>query len=205
MAAIRTIFFDFGRVLALFDHDRTVTRLLPHADVSQEQLYQALYESDRFDALERGALESADYIRLVRSNAPMRCTDDYFRDVFGDIFDPIKETCALVPHLAQRYRLVLASNTNEIHAAKFLKSYSNTFDHFSELVLSHEAKARKPEAEFYEYCQHYALCDPQECLFIDDREDNVQSAVQHGWYAIQFQGYDGLVRELSRHGVVVTP
>ena len=34
---IRTIFFDFGNVVAFFDHRRTVEKLLRHTDLSAEQ------------------------------------------------------------------------------------------------------------------------------------------------------------------------
>jgi FMN phosphatase YigB (HAD superfamily) len=203
MAAIRTIFFDFGKVLAWFEHELAVTRLLPHADVPEERLHQALYESERFNALERGQIDSVEYIRQVRALVPLRCSDEFFRNVFGDIFTPIADMCALVPKLSQRYRLVLASNTNEIHAGTFLPAFRETFDHFPVLVLSHEAKARKPDAEFYKYCQRFALCAPSECLFIDDLENNIEAGSRHGWDTIRFHSYSKLLPELARRDVYI--
>jgi putative hydrolase of the HAD superfamily len=198
---IRTIFLDFGKVLAWFDHELAVTRLLPHADSEEELLHRALYHSERFNALESGQIEPAEYIRQVRSEVPLRCSNEFFCEVFGDIFTPIGEMCALVPKLAQRYRLVLASNTNEIHARNFVPAYKATFDHFQKLVLSHEAKARKPDADFYWHCQQFALCEPGECLFVDDREDNIAAGARQGWQTIQFHGYAHLLRELARRDV----
>ena len=34
---IKTLLFDFGNVVAFFDHDRAVRRLLPHTDLTAEQ------------------------------------------------------------------------------------------------------------------------------------------------------------------------
>ncbi|HEV3145378.1 MAG TPA: HAD family phosphatase [Gemmataceae bacterium] len=198
---IRTIFFDFGKVLALFDHELAVTRLLAHCDLSPDELHDALYETERFHALESGLLDRAEYLRQVRTCAPLRCGDEVFFTTFADIFTPIEEMCALVPTLAKRYRLVLASNTNEIHAGKFLLDYQPTFAHFQHLVLSHEARARKPWPDFYAHCQLFAHCAPHECLFIDDRDDNVAAATEHGWNAISFQGLERLLPELKRLGV----
>jgi len=198
---IQTIFFDFGKVLAWFDHELAVERLRAHSDLSAEQLHDALYETDRFNALESGRLDKSEYLRQVRAQALIRCSDEVFFEFFGDIFKPIEEMCALVPKLAKRHRLVLASNTNEIHAGKFLVDYQRTFAHFQKLVLSHEAKARKPQADFYTHCQQFAHCDPDECLFIDDRQDNVAAAIEHGWNAIQFQSLEDLLPRLARLGV----
>jgi len=198
---IQTIFFDFGKVLAWFDHELAVERLLAHSDLTAEQLHDALYETERFNALESGHLDKAEYLRQVHALAPLRCSDEVFFTAFADIFTPIEEMCALVPKLAKRHRLVLASNTNEIHAGKFLVDYQPTFAHFQKLVLSHEAKARKPEADFYTHCQQFAHCEPDECLFIDDREDNIEAAIEHGWNAIQFRSLERLLPELARLGI----
>jgi putative hydrolase of the HAD superfamily len=198
---IRTIFLDFGKVLAWFDHELAVKRLLAHCDLSAQQLHDLLYETERFNALEGGQLNAAEYLREVRNLATLTCSDEIFFQHFADIFTPIKEMCALVPKLAKRHRLVLASNTNAIHAGKFLIDYQATFAHFQHLVLSHEAKARKPLPDFYTYCQQFANCEPRECLFIDDRADNIAAACQHGWNSIQFRNLDQLLPELKRIGV----
>ena len=194
---IRTIFLDFGKVLALFDHDLAVTRLMAHCDLSPQQLYEILYETERFNALEGGQLDTAEYVRQVRTLAPLTCSDEIFFQHFADIFTPIDDMCALVPKLAKRHRLVLASNTNGIHADKFVVDFQPTFAHFQHLVFSHEAKTRKPLADFYTFCQQFAHCEPRECLFIDDRADNIAAAREHGWTAIQFQSLEQLLPELK--------
>jgi glucose-1-phosphatase len=198
---IRTIFFDFGKVLAWFDHELAVQRLLPHCELSPQQLYDVLYETERSNALEDGQLDAKEYLRQVRALVPLTCSDQVFFESVADIFTPIEEMCALVPKLAKRHRLVLASNTNEIHAGKFLLDYRPTLAHFQHLVLSHEAKARKPLPDFYTYCQRFAHCEPGECLFIDDRADNIEASREHGWNAIQFHDLKQLLPELTRLGI----
>ena len=38
---IKTILFDFGNVVAFFDHQRAIRQLLPHTDRTPEQLIEA--------------------------------------------------------------------------------------------------------------------------------------------------------------------
>ncbi|MFL5340350.1 MAG: hypothetical protein ACJ8F7_09370, partial [Gemmataceae bacterium] len=160
MTSIHTIFFDFGNVIAFFDHERTTRKLQAHCRHPYERLYRSIYHPTRFDDLEAGQLAVADYIRHTLADAELTCDEAYFRTVFADIFEPNGPVCELIPRLAATHRLVLASNTNELHAGLFLQTYKPTFDHFAKLVLSHEAKARKPDAAFYEYCQQFAGCEP---------------------------------------------
>jgi putative hydrolase of the HAD superfamily len=201
MSTIRTVFFDFGNVIAFFDHERTTRALLPHTDVRYEDLYRAVYHPTDFDAFESGHLPSDGYVDGVFARVSLRCDRKYFEAVFADIFEPNPAVCELIPQLARTHRLVLASNTNGLHAGLFLKTLKPTFDYFHTLVMSHEAKARKPDAKFYAYCQQFAVGAPHECLFIDDRADNIEAARRHGWQTIQYTDHAVLLRELARLGV----
>ena len=40
---IKTILFDFGNVLAFFDHQRAVRQLLPYTDRTAEELVKLIY------------------------------------------------------------------------------------------------------------------------------------------------------------------
>ncbi len=201
---IQTIFFDFGRVLADFDHRRATTRLLEYTDLPNEAaLHAVLYAHEWFDELEAGRRPTTEYIDYVYAKAGLRCDRSLFRTIFGDIFTPIRTMCELIPKLKGRYRVVLASNTNELHANHFLKEMRTTFDHFDHLVLSHQAGARKPEADFYRRCQDHARCSPAECLFIDDRLDNIAAAAKHGWQTIPFTGFESLIPQLGGRGIAV--
>ena len=52
--AIRTLIFDFGNVVAFFDHSRAVMRLAHYTDLPPVELTLKLYGSQIEDAYERG-------------------------------------------------------------------------------------------------------------------------------------------------------
>ena len=57
------------------------------------------------------------------------------------------------------------------------------------VVFSYRCKLIKPEKEIYEYiCETYGL-KPEESVFLDDREDNVQAARNMGMNGIVFGNY----------------
>ena len=56
-------------------------------------------------------------------------------------------------------------------------------------IFSADVKLVKPDPKIYELlCSQYNLV-PAECLFIDDRQENVEAAIRCGMKAIRFDGY----------------
>jgi putative hydrolase of the HAD superfamily len=57
-------------------------------------------------------------------------------------------------------------------------------------IFSSDVKMVKPDHGIYKLLfERYDLV-PEECLFIDDRQDNVDAAIECGMRAIRFDGYD---------------
>jgi putative hydrolase of the HAD superfamily len=200
---MRTILFDFGNVIGDFDHRRAIRQWLPHCDLTEEAIFAAIYGADLEDAFEAGRLTGAEFVRRACDVIGYRGTAEQFRAAFVDIFTPNPDVCALVPRLKRRHRLVLASNTNELHSAYFRETFADVLRHFDAVGLSHEAGARKPHRAFFEHCQTLAGGPPQECLFIDDLPANVEAARAFGWRAVQYTTYPELERRLRALGIDV--
>jgi glucose-1-phosphatase len=201
---IRTIFFDFGNVVAFFDHDRAIRRLLGHTNHTAEHLWQLVYQDDLAYRYERGQVTTDDLFAVARDKGGIGCTRAEFVDAFCDIFWPNPPMADLIPRLkANGYRLVLASNTNVAHYEHFRDQFRDVLSHFDAIVVSHEAGARKPELGFFAYAHELADCQKSECLFVDDLLANVTAARQFGWHSIQYTRFDELIPALRVAGVNV--
>jgi putative hydrolase of the HAD superfamily len=183
---MKTIVFDFGNVIGFFDHRLTLSRLTPFTDMSADDMYAAVYQGPLEDAFESGQLGAADFLRQVRELCRLRCDVAYMATAFADIFQPNEAVCALIPLLKPRYRVLLGSNTNQLHAGHFREQFADTLGHFDHLILSYEIGVRKPRAAFFEHCQRLADCEPGECLFIDDLQSNIEGARTFGWHGLQY-------------------
>lgn len=198
---IRTIFFDFGNVLAFFDHWRTIRRLTAFTDMSGNDIYATLYGEPLEDAYEHGAISTERYVSEAIRLARLRCTPEQFLEMFRDIFTPNPDVLDLIPRLAKSYRLCLASNTNDAHFRHYCQHYRETLAHFSALPTSHQAGHRKPAAGFFEYCQRFAEAPPEACAFVDDIAGNVEAGKQHGWLGIHYQHGQKLADVLRLSGI----
>jgi putative hydrolase of the HAD superfamily len=199
---IKAIVFDFGNVVGYFDHLRTSRRLAEHSELPVDVIHAHLFGGQLGDDYESGRLATSDFIRRVREVCQLRCSDELVAAAWADIFWPNPEVCALLPQLKPSYRLLLGSNTNELHAQQFCRQFRDVFRHFDALVLSHEVGACKPNAAFFHHCQRRAGCPAGECLFIDDVSVNVAGALACGLHGIVYREMADLRKQLGTLGVL---
>lgn len=200
---MKTIIFDFGNVVGLFDHGLTLGRLTPYTDLSAAEMFALLYDGPLEDEVEKGRMATSEILRRVHEMWQLRCDVDFMARSIADIFTPNSEVCELIPLLRPRYRILLGSNTNDIHAQQFRRQFADVLAHFDALVLSYEIGQRKPEAGFYEHCQKLAQAAPHEIVFIDDLHANIKAARAHGWHGIVYRPGEDLVEKLRALGVQV--
>jgi FMN phosphatase YigB (HAD superfamily) len=191
-------------VLGFFDYRRTLKRLAAHTDLSGPEMYAAICESALGDAYESGRMSSAEFLTGIRALCRLRCSDEVLSEAWSDIFHPNVEVCGLVTALKPRYRLLLGSNTNELHSRWFRRQFADTLQHFDHLVLSHEIGVCKPDAGFFEHCLGHAGAEAEECLFIDDLPANIAGARACGWQGIVYRSFEDLQHQLRELGVLLT-
>ncbi|MSQ95815.1 MAG: HAD family phosphatase [Gemmataceae bacterium] len=200
---MKTIIFDFGNVVSFFDHQRALEKLRPFTPLSTEEMYASVYLGPLEDQIERGQLTPAVFLRQVQVLWQLRCDVEFLAYAIGDIFWANPEVCELIPKLKGRYRLVLGSNTNAIHARRYLRQFANVLQHFDALVLSHDIGWRKPDAEFFQHCQREARTKASDCVFVDDLAANIEGARAIGFQGIVYRPNDGLVEKFRALGVEV--
>jgi FMN phosphatase YigB (HAD superfamily) len=199
---IRTIIFDFGNVIGFFDHRLAVVRLARHSPLAADAIHGILFGGSLEDDYEAGRIDTGTFLQRLRDACQLRCTDEELTRAYSDIFWPNLEVCELLPVLARRYRLVLASNTTPLHTAHFLRQFAEPLRPFAALGLSHDAGARKPHRAFYDYIQGLAQAAPAECLFIDDLPANVEGGRAVGWHTHRYRDAGELRQRLAELAVL---
>ena len=192
---IKTILFDLGGVIVPLDFPRGFATLAPLTRFSAEELPERIGATDLVVRAETGQIQPEEFHQELSDLLGLETTFDEFRELWSSIFLPH----TLVPEsmlmsLARQYRLLLLSNTNAIHFA-FIRERYGLLRHFEEFVLSYEVGVMKPESGIYKEAVSRAGCEANECLFIDDVEDNVEGAKRVGLNAVQFQGEEALREE----------
>ena len=203
--SIQTIVFDFGNVLGFFSHRKAAEQLAAYTAAPIADVLDVISDAHLEEEFESGRLAVADLRRLVCQRLSLNCSDEQFDLAVGDMFTPNPDVCELVPLLKPCYRLLLLSNTNEIHAVQFRRQFAETLGHFDALVLSHEVGHRKPRPEIYAHCQRLSHGAPSQCVFIDDLPPNIEAARACGWHGIVYHRGLDLRCELRSLGIKLAP
>lgn len=76
------------------------------------------------------------------------------------------------------------------------------FERFTGLVISGEEGMKKPDPRIYAIVTERFDLQPARTLFIDDRADNAQAAIDAGWQAIRFTSPEALEADLRKLGLL---
>jgi putative hydrolase of the HAD superfamily len=201
--AITTVVFDFGNVLGFFSHRKSAEQVAAYTQVSTEAVQAYLYSGRLEEEYESGRISTAAYTSMARETCHLTCTDEQFAVAYSDMFWPNDDVGTLVPHLRPKYRLLLLSNTNDLHYRQFGEQFRAVLKNFDSLVLSHEVGVRKPKPGIYHECLRRAGRPADECVFIDDLPTNVEAARACGFHGLVYRRGDDLRGELARLGVTV--
>lgn len=89
------------------------------------------------------------------------------------------------------YMLVAASNASK-GSFEWRSSEYGLMDIFDGRVISSDIGMRKPSKKFFEYMVDIVGYIPQEILFIDDSDQNIESAQSLGIVSIKYEGEETL-------------
>lgn len=93
--------------------------------------------------------------------------------------------------------MYLLSNYSEELFKKHTE-YADFMNDIDGLIVSYMVHKAKPDPAIYAaLCEKYEL-NPSECLFFDDRLENVQAAISYGMQAKRVLSKEGLVEDLEK-------
>lgn len=204
MITYKAIIFDLGGVLINVSMDKIFNYLTKASDYDINLIKQKFVSDEVFHQFERGEIEPEDYRKYVSRKLELRISEDEFYNVWNDIFhdlDPRIEQ--LLIDLKSRFRLVVLTNTNEIHANKWKIKYASILNNFERIFCSYEIHSRKPERKAYEIVLNYLKIEPNCVLFLDDKLENVKIALEIGMKGILVKSTDQMITELNKLGIAV--
>jgi putative hydrolase of the HAD superfamily len=191
----KNVIFDIGRVLIRWEPD--IEDMFDRE--TKANVERAVFESGLWDQLDLGVEDDEAVFEKMIALAPdyreqIRFTLEHLtilawqQDYAKQWIKELKE---------QGYRVYFLSN----YSRWVRKMYPEWTD-FTPLmdggIFSSDVKVVKPDKRIYELlCEKYQLV-PQECLFVDDRQENVDAAIACGMDAVRFDGYEQSYGQVMR-------
>jgi epoxide hydrolase-like predicted phosphatase len=206
---IQAIIFDYGNVIARFDHKIFFNRIGAFSSLAQAELFNAVRtEANLIVEYESGRLSSEDFFANACERLRLSISESQFRKIFVNIFERIPATIQLIRQLKPHYKIGLLSNTNEWHYQAEMATL-DILPLFDSVSLSFELGAMKPSERIYRDALAKLRLAPAECVYIDDVVEYVEKAEILGLNAIHYTSHERLVSSLSEVGIgarsVTTP
>lgn len=197
---IRNIVFDMGNVLLDYDSLIPCLKQAP-TEADAKAVRSALFKAPEWEEKLDGCLISEDeMLEIAQSRLQTQALKNLAAQIFSNFHEyaltPKPGMDAVIETLYRRgFGLYLLSNVGErFFSYQHLIPYVDLFDG---LLTSGEEKLLKPDpALYHRLCEKFGL-NAGECLFIDDRQRNIDGALAAG-----MQGYlfaDGDAKRLAAY------
>ncbi len=203
MTKILTIFFDVGGVCLTNGWDH-ISRQKSTVRFSLDYEEMEKRHNPVFKKFEKGKLTLDEYLNHVVFFKKRDFTKQEFTEFMYSQSCPFNSTLKLLGKLSSGNKYQLATLNNESRELNRYRIDKFGLDKYFECFFSScYLGVRKPESEIFDKALHILHKKPEECLFIDDREENYRSARSSGINAILLENPEDLPKKLKEFNIEI--
>ena len=205
---IETIIFDFGGVVLDIDPQITIKEFqkLGFKEVAKTQSKEFI--EDIIRKFERGIYTPEVFRKRLRAFLELDVSDQQLDDAWNALlYDIPAERIEILEQLKKNYKMLLLSNSNEIHYDLYVRDLQLRFGYrefdelFHKAYFSFDLHLSKPDPEIFEFIMYQHDLDPSKTLFIDDNEMNIEAASKLGLRTYLLIKPE-LIRDIIKDGVL---
>ncbi|BDX03411.1 phosphatase [Marinomonas pontica] len=200
---IRVVLFDLGNVLVdLGDVSEMHAMLNTHGEESDVWL--KWLQSPSVAAFDSGNISfdqfAEDLLTEVGSNADKALFKTTFKSWPKGLF---AGALALVDAVKPEYHRAILSNTNAAHWPRLMDEMGLA-GKFHSYYASHQVGFVKPDEAIYLHVIRSLCVAPEQILFIDDNQVNIDTALSLGMKAHRVKGVEQARQVLDQYGVLLS-
>lgn len=186
---IKNIIFDFGQVLVHFVPEYMVKQYVTEPE-DVKLLSEVVFDRLYWDRLDLGTITDEETIALCRERLPQRLWDAAEKIHWNWIYnipeiDGMKE---LIKYIKERYGVGVFVLSN---ISRYFADHSGEVDilnYADGCVFSARLGITKPDHKIFDHmCKKFGLV-PEETIFVDDSEKNINSSLKFGLQGYLFDG-----------------
>ncbi len=200
---IKTIIFDIGNVLMDFSFQICFRAYAPDEETYQKIL-KATVQSPVWAEFDRGVWTDEEILEGFIQNEPS--IESILRKMFERLEGIIRQRDYAIPWIkelkSRGYQVLVLSNFPK----KVYELFQNEMTFLNEVdggILSFRDRVIKPDKEIYTLLMERYDLIPQECVFLDDLEVNLNTAKELGMHTILFQTKELALDEMRKLNVLI--
>lgn len=195
----KSIVFDLGGVMVDFDPKSYLVDLLCNAEM-EEKVYELTFGSEEWKLMDAGLISRFEGNKRMLERAQQEGCSFEVQGVLDDWIH--------ILHVRHRMQELVRRMKNHGYCVYYLSNIPQdvldllrqrgVLDRFDGGVASCEVHINKPDPRIYQALLDKYQLKAEECVFIDDRLENVQTAFSMGFAGVQMKDSVGtLVRSLA--------
>ena len=191
---IKNILFDLGGVIVDIDMEK-LTRGFYSLGMSKWFLWLRKRTIKKyFSRYMCGTISTPDFVAWMKSHCGKKTTDEEVKDMFNSVLVALPDhVLGMIDQLHEQHPTYLLSNINDLHYNAVLDRWfggerTNITQHFDKVFFSHEMGLEKPDPEIFKQVIKESGIRPEETIFIDDTQENLDSAKRLGFQTLLADG-----------------
>jgi glucose-1-phosphatase len=194
---IKNIIFDFGGVILPVDPMGFAAGLIELGCPDVLGLHDRFMEEHVYSRFEKGEMSPGEFRMMLRTGLINHASDEQLDKAWNLILGEIPpHRIKFLESLKPNFRTFLLSNTNKIHYDRYQTQFRETFGYpsldnlFEKAYYSFHLRLYKPDPAIFEFVLNDSGLKPEETLFVDDFEINIEAAKKLGLQTIHLE--DGM-------------
>lgn len=203
MSEIKCVLFDIGGVLVDWHMSWITYEVSKRFDIDENLISDGF--SKYLNDLDSGKIEEKEFWNKIASDS----NSSSLKENTESLWDTYFRKNAKINHniidlskiIGAKYTTGIISNIEKV--THNVVDDWKILDNFEYKFMSYEIGFSKPDSRIYQHVINKLPFDPENMLFIDDKETNVDAAIDSGLNSIHFSSYDKLKKSLSVYGMDV--
>jgi epoxide hydrolase-like predicted phosphatase len=197
---IKVIIVDYGNVLAGLgsNSEPHIEQLAKSAGISVTELKQRIYgdHNERWNRVKCGVISEEDYRTEVGKDLTT-VTGDWIIDHHFDVVQLHSEFLDYLRALKEQgYHLAILSNAIPYFSDSWVKL--GFMDWFDLTINSSHVGLAKPDPKVFALVTDHFNVRPDECVFVDDQQKNIDGAVKIGFHSVLYVEAVRVIEEMNR-------
>lgn len=196
---IKNIIFDIGGVLVEEDFKKYIYQRTKDVRLASE-IYHNAFSSEEFKEFLKGNITRNEMFRRMKKNQITKVElviEMLQYDNLGKTLPIKQESIDYYLELKKRrYKIYILSNLT-LDTYRYLINNYNFIQQADKALFSCYEHTLKPEEEFYHRLLQRNEMRPKECIFIDDKRKNIDTAKRLGIHGILFENIEQVRQEVE--------
>jgi len=198
---IDTVISDMGKVVLHFNNWLFFHKMSRFTKKTEDEIRAVTHaNAELVESFDMGKITPLEFYRQAGAKLEAAVSYEDFFAAYCDVFAVNPAPLAVLAKLKPKYRLILLSNTDVVRFSYIQKTFPELMI-FDGYVLSFDYGLMKPDPRVYLSALERAGSKPENAVFIDDIQVNVEGARRVGIEGILFTPETDLEAELGKLGV----